>query len=179
MPSPSIHGIRSDPQGPHKGVTRGARECTQYPCHIGTFSSTRMLSGAVGRGSDVRAPPTEWLTVIQTPVYGLCNAPGGRWWVLAEVSAIRHTKGPFIIGMGVDLQDDSNHFIPSLFSSPPVLSLPFLLSSHPPFPLSYVLKIYPSTSPLLCIRKHKVRYHLTVIRMTAHGNNSECLGPSA
>ena len=49
-------------------------------------------SGAVGRGSDVRAPPTEWLTVIKTPVYGLCNAPGGRWWVLAEVSAIRHTK---------------------------------------------------------------------------------------
>ena len=101
MPSPSIHGIRSDPQGPHKGVTRGARGCTQYPCHIGTFSSTRMLSGAVGRGSDVRAPPTEWLTVIQTPVYGLCNAPGGRWWVLAEVSAIRHTKRLFCMRVGV------------------------------------------------------------------------------
>ena len=101
MPSPSIHGIRSDPQGPHKGVTRGARGCTQYPCHIGTFSSTRILSGAIGRGSDVRAPPTEWLTVIKTPVYGLCNAPGGRWWVLAEVSAIRHTKGPFDVRVGV------------------------------------------------------------------------------
>ena len=57
--------------------------------------------GAVGRGSDVRAPPTEWLTVIKTSVYGLCNAPGGRWWVLAEVSAIRHTKGPFNMSLGV------------------------------------------------------------------------------
>ena len=71
------------------------------PGNTRTFSSTRILWGAVGRGSDVRAPPTEWLTVIQTPVYGLCNARGGRWWVLAEVSAIRHTKGPFWLTMGV------------------------------------------------------------------------------
>ena len=34
-------------------------------------------------------------------VYGLCNAPGGRWWVLAEVSAIRHIKSPFCIILGV------------------------------------------------------------------------------